>query len=73
MKNMYKISSWAYLIYFELIGSPKPNKDNPTPLPYFSDAMDRTGVVSIILEYTGMMLDCPCLPLEAQLVQKSAK
>jgi len=28
-------------------------------------------VVSIILEYMGMVLDFPCLALEAQLIQKS--
>ena len=44
-----------------------------------SNAMDRTGgatafgrgppVVSIILESMVMVLDCPCLALEAQLIQ----
>jgi len=33
----------------------------------------RPPEVSIILEYVGMVLDCLCLALEAQLVQKSGK
>jgi len=47
----------------------------------YSNAMDRTGggaafghappVVYIAFEYMGMVLDFPCLALEAQLVQKS--
>jgi len=49
---------------FELIGPPRRNKDNPTPCP---------PVLSIALEYMGMVLECPCLALESQLVQKSNK
>jgi len=30
-------------------------------------------VVSIILEYMGMVLDCPCFALEAQLIRKSCQ
>jgi len=66
---------------FELIGPPRPNKDNPTPCPYIpmqccngqnrgATAFGRgPPVVSIILEYMGMVLDCPCLALEPQLIQ----
>jgi len=60
---------------FELIGPPRPNKHGQSnTMPIYSNAMDRGAaafgrglpVVSIILEYMGMVLDCPCLALEAQ-------
>jgi len=61
---------------FELIGPPRPNTDNPTPCQFILMQRTEQGgrgrpVVSIILEYMGMVLDCPCLALEVQLVQKS--
>ena len=39
--------------------------------PLFCPLRPPCSVVSTILEYMGMVLDCPCLALEAQLIQKS--
>ena len=68
------------LIYqiFERIGVPRPNKDNLIPCPYIpmqwtEQAGRGPSVVSILLEYMGMVLDCPCLVLEAQSIQKNGK
>ena len=52
-------------------------------MPMYPNIIDTTGaapnisegrappVLSIALEYMGMVLDFPCLALEAQLIQKS--
>jgi len=57
------------LIYqmFELSGPPMPNKDNPTPYPYILISLTPQGgrrplVLSIALQYMGMVLDCPVWP-----------
>ncbi len=52
-------------------------------MPMYSDIIDTTGlgaaegrappVLSIALEYMGMVLDFPCLALEPQLLQKSVR
>ena len=41
-------------------------------MPIYSKIID-TPVLSIALEYMGMVLDCFCLSSEAQLSQKSGK
>ena len=65
------------LIYkiFDIIGPPRLNNDNPAPCTEQGGRglSPRPPVVSIILEHMGMVLDCPCLALEAQLIQKSGK
>jgi len=65
---------------FELIGPPRANKENLTPcqcIPILLTPQGGRGqrppppVLSIALEYMGMVLDFPCLASEAQLFQKS--
>lgn len=69
--------------FFELIGLPMPNKENSNIMPIYSHIIDTTGgaaaegrgppVLSIALKYMGIVLDCPCLALTAQLIQKFNK
>ena len=66
------------LIYqiFEPTGPPRPSKDNQTPSPHILILLTPQGgrgppVLPSALEYMGMVLDCPCLALEAQLIQKT--
>ena len=47
-----------------IFGPPRPNKNMPTPCPYI--LMQRTEVVSIKLEFVGMVLAYSCLALQAQ-------
>jgi len=55
---------------------PPPACRPPTvrpPRPHKPHGAESRGppVLYIALEYMGMVLDCPCLALDAQLVQKS--
>ena len=64
-------------------GASKAKQGQSNTMPIYSNAMDRTGqpglsvaappVVSIILEYGAIVLECPRLALEAQLVHKSGE
>jgi len=60
---------------FELIEPARPNKDNATPCPCILILLTHQWGArpSIALKYMGMVLDCLCLALEAQFIQKSGK
>jgi len=79
--SVTKIRGGLYWTDFWTNWGSKPNKDNPKPCSYILISLTPHGearlkaapphVLSIALEDIGMVLDCPCFALEAQLVQRN--